>query len=284
MRYDVDPVLLRTLIAVVDHGGATAAARQLSLTQSAVSQHLRKLEGHLACKLFERQGRRLMLTATGEVALGYARGILRMQDEMKARLDRPPVVGTVRLGTPDLYAAYLLPSVLGEFGRAFPEVQIELRCRLSHVLLDDLGRGEIDIALVTRQPSMAGGSRVRDEQLVWISGLGLDATARSPLPLAMLPAGNLYRTMALDALERSGRQWKVVCESASIGGLYAAVMSGLAVSVVARSTVTADVREVGRAEGLPNLPSVELILYRAPNATSDAVRCLEDYIRRKLRV
>lgn len=284
MRYDVDPVLLRTLTAVVDHGGATAAARQLSLTQSAVSQHLRKLEQQLSCKLFERQGRRLMLTATGEVALGYARGILRMQDEMKARLDQPPVVGTVRLGTPDLYASYLLPSVLGEFGRTFPEVQIELRCRLSHRLLEDLGRGEIDIALVTRQPFMAGGSRVRDEQLVWISGLGLDAAARSPLPLAMLPAGNLYRTMALDALERSGRQWKVVCESASIGGLYAAVMSGLAVSVVARSTVTSDVREVGRAEGLPSLPSVELILYRAPDATSDAVRCLEDYIRLKLRV
>ncbi|MGP1255855.1 MAG: LysR substrate-binding domain-containing protein [Kiloniellales bacterium] len=283
MRYDIDPSLLRTFAAVVDHGGVTAAARHLALTQSAASQHLRKLEAQLGSGLFERQGRRLLLTPTGEVALGYARGILRMQDELKARLDRPPVVGTVRLGTPDLYAAHLLPKVLGDFGRAFPEVQIELHCRLSQVLLEDIGRGEIDVALVTRQPYMAGGSRVRDEQLVWISGLGHDTTKRSPLPLAMLPAGNLYRTMALDALERAGRSWKIVCESASLGGLYAAVMSGLAVSVVARSTVTSDVVEVGPSQGLPRLPGVELILYRAPAATSDAVRCLGDYIRRKLR-
>jgi DNA-binding transcriptional LysR family regulator len=224
------------------------------------------------------------LTPEGEIALGYARGILRLQDEFKARLNRSPIVGSVRLGTPDLYAAYLLPSVLAEFGRVFPEVQIELHCRLSQFLLEDLGRGEIDIALVTRQPHVAGGTWVRNEPLVWIAGLGGDTLRRSPLPLAMLPPANLYRTVALNALERSGRDWKIVCESASIGGLYAAVMSGLAISVVAKSTVTSDVREVGRSEGLPDLPNIELILYRAPDAMSEAVRCLEGYIQRKLRL
>ena len=61
-------------------------------------------------------------------------------------------------------------------------------------------------------------------------------------------------------------------------------MAGLAVSVVARCTVTPSVREVGRADGLPELPGVELILYRAPGATSEAVRCLEAYIQRRLRL
>jgi DNA-binding transcriptional LysR family regulator len=284
MRYDIDPSLLRTLVAVADNGTVTAAARGLGLTQPAVSQQLRKLEAQIGSPLFQRFGRRLALTAEGELALGYARGILRLQDDFKARFERPTVAGSVRLGTPDLYAAYLLPSVLADFGRTFPEVQIELHCRLSQVLLQDLARGEIDVALVTRQPQMAGGARVRDEPLVWIAGHGQEPYRRSPLPLAMLPTNNLYRTLALAGLERTGRDWKIVCESASIGGLYAAVMSGLAVSVVARCTVSAAVREVGRAEGLPDLPGVELILYRAPEATSEAVRCLEGYIQRKLRL
>jgi len=66
---------------------------------------------------------------------------------MLQRLASPDVEGTVVLGTPDLYAAFVLPAILNRFRKAFPRVQVELRCELSTPLVGLVRRGEIDLAL-----------------------------------------------------------------------------------------------------------------------------------------
>src|SRR5258706_3630241 len=66
---------LETLLAVARTGSVGAAARQRHITSSAVSQQIRRLEGHFGIKLFERAGRGVRLTATGEAALPVVRGL-----------------------------------------------------------------------------------------------------------------------------------------------------------------------------------------------------------------
>src|SRR5258708_26027847 len=80
-------------------------------------------------------GRRHLLTDEGDLLLSYAKSILRLHDEMLQRLASPDVEGTVVLGTPDLYAAFVLPAILNRFRKAFPRVQVELRCELSTPLV-----------------------------------------------------------------------------------------------------------------------------------------------------
>lgn len=78
-----DPLLLRSFVAVVDCANFTRAAQRLHLTQSTVSQQIRRLEDSLGCKLLDREQRRVMATPEGERLLVYARRILALHEEAR---------------------------------------------------------------------------------------------------------------------------------------------------------------------------------------------------------
>lgn len=274
MKRPLDLRLLQAFIILVETGSVSETSRRLGLTQPAVSLQMRRLEGATETQLFTPVGRRLVLTADGELLLGYARTIMSLQEEVKLRLGAPRIKGRVALGTPDLYAAYLLPAILSDFCSAYPDVEIDLRCMLSSQLMALVERGELDLALVTGMRAFRTGELVAQEQLVWVGGEARSPHLENPLPLAVLPPGNLFRDFALAALERIGRTWKLACVSASIGGLQAAVLAGVAVGVVGRSSVLPGMRQLGRAESFPALPKVDLVLYRAggrDNPAADAM-------------
>src|SRR5829696_7199865 len=106
----LDSGLLRTLVAIVDAGSFAAAARAVNRTPSAISMQMKKLEGQIGRPLFARQGRSVALTPEGEALLTYARRILKLAEEAVMRFHSVSRTGTVRLGTPDDYAAAFLPS------------------------------------------------------------------------------------------------------------------------------------------------------------------------------
>src|SRR5258705_3005546 len=198
----LDIRMLRSFVSVVQTGSITVTARQLGRTQPAITLQLQRLEELTNTTLFCNIGRRQLLTDEGDLLLSYAKSILRLHDEMLQRLASPDVEGTVVLGTPDLYAAFVLPAILNRFRKAFPRVQVELRCELSTPLVGLVRRGEIDLALVTKMDGFSGGKVVGQEQLIWMVGADSDAHWVDPVPLAVLPAGNIYREHAIDKLER----------------------------------------------------------------------------------
>ena len=281
MAPDLDLTLLRTFVAIVDTGGLTSAGRRVGRSQPAITHQIRRLEEGLGRPVFGCDRRRLSLTRDGEALLEYARAMLRLNDEVRARFSAPDVAGHVTLGTPDLYAAYLLPEVLADFSRSFPNVEIQLRCTRSIHLHAALEREELDIALMTNQPEFKGGEIIRREPIVWVAGAQGEPELANPLPLAMLPQGSVYRHIALEALSAAGRQWSIRSICDSIAGLQAAVFAGLAVAVFPRCAVVAGVRCIGKAEGLPVLPSIELVLHRK-RSVSAAAEQLARYIAREL--
>lgn len=134
------------------------------------------------------------------------------------------------------------------------------------------------MALVTRMNDFSGGQIVRQEQLVWLTGDQSDAHMETPVPLALLPPGNIYRDHAIDALESTQRSWRIACVSESVNGLQAAVFSGMAVTVLGRSAKVAGMREIGTGTGFPALPKVDLLLYKAPGTKSAAANALHEYL------
>ncbi len=269
---ELESRLLRSFLAIVESGSLTAAARRIGRTQSAVSQQLRKLEEILGRPLFRRERQRLRLTAEGRALVGYARRILALQEEACAHLIGTGLRGRLRFGTPDLYAAYLLPRVLARFAAAYPAVEIELHCARSAELLAARECGELDLVLVTAQPELAGGSFVRREPLVWVAAPEARFDSKKPLPLALLPPGAVYASQALASLEAQGRTYRIACTSDSIAGLRAAVLAGLAVSVLPACAVTADLRSLGAEEGLPAPDPVTLRLYHGRSDLAQAER------------
>jgi DNA-binding transcriptional LysR family regulator len=278
MKPPLDLRLLQAFILLVETGSVSETSRRVGRTQPAVSLQMRRLEEATGVDLFTTVGRKLVLTADGELLLGYARTIMSLQEEVKVRLSAPKLSGKVIFGTPDLYAAYLLPAILSEFCSAFPNVEIEVRCSLSSRLMASLERDEIDLALVTGMRAFKEGELVAQEPLVWATGEARSPHEENPVPLAVLPPGNVFRDLALAGLERIGRKWKIVCVSESIGGLQAAILGGIAVGVVGKSSVLPGMRQLGRSDSFPALPKVDLILYRAGGRNNPAADAMADLI------
>ncbi len=278
MLPDLDISLMRTFVAVCEERNVTAAARKLNRTQPAVTQQLRRLETALGKTLFDRSNRRLKVSRDGETLLPYARALLQMNDEARDRLVHPKVEGRVVLGIPDLYAANLLPEILARFGQTYPEVGIELHCSGSPRLHDAVGKGEVDLALVSKVPGYPDGLLVRREPLVWVGNPKRPRWQDPVLPLAMHQHGSYYRELGLKSLDEAGRRWRVVCVSDSVRGLETAVSAGLAISLLARSGVPGDLKILGAAEGLPALPSIDLVLRRKPGPETSAATRLSEYM------
>lgn len=282
MTLELDLSLLRTFVAIVETGGLTSAGRLVGRTQPAISHQVNRLEAAVGRALFGDDKRHLTLTRDGELLLEYARGLLRLNDEIVARFASPVIEGRVRLGTPDLYAAYLLPGILGSFSRAYPGIEIELRCQRSVFLVAALGNGDLDLAVLTRQADMASEQVVRREPLVWVASVTSRPELEPVLPLALLPPGSVYRQSALEALASIDRRWSITSISDSIAGLQAAVYTGLAVTVLPRCAMSPAMRCLGAADGMPSLPTIDLVIVRRTKAPSPAAELLAEYVSQRL--
>ena len=272
----IDSELLRTFVAIADQGGYTRAAEQVNRTQSAVSMQMKRLEEDVVQRsLFQRNGRQMLLTAEGELLLGYARRILCLQGEALNSLRAPHMVGLVRIGTPDDYVTRFLPGVLARFAQAFPLVQVEMHCEPSFQLLQ---RQDLDLTIVTREPGKEIGQLLRQEEVVWAQAENAMLHERSTLPLAMFNADCFCRNWACNALDTLNRDYRVAYSSPSLSAILAVVGAGLAITAQLRSLIPADMRIIGKEEGLPDMPMASIVLLRNPRSQSPVTECLAEHI------
>lgn len=144
---------LRSLVALSETGfNVTQAAEQLHLVQSAVSQHLSRLEEELGVVLFHRQGKRLTgITAAGERVLHYARKTLADTENILSvgRDFTAETKGTLRLGTTHAQACYVLPSVLRVFRKAYPDVVVQIHQGNPKQLVEMAMNDDVDLSICT---------------------------------------------------------------------------------------------------------------------------------------
>lgn len=287
--FDLD--LLRTFVEIADNGNFTRAAERVGRSQPTVSLQMKKLEQGLGRRVFEREsggtGGQRHLTTEGEILLNYARQVLHLCDEARARIMEPEVEGLVRLGTPEDFATSHLPEILARFARAHPRVALSVNCDFTVNLLSGFSRGEYDLVLFKREPqgrlgAPAGtddGVGVWREVLVWAASPRLVLDGTGPLPLVLAPAPDVYRRRAIAALDASGRKWQVVFTSPSLAGLQAAVRAGLGLSVLPRGMVPAGAMVLApREHRLPELPDTEIVLYKTRGTISRPAALLAEHI------
>jgi len=282
VRRPLEISLLRTFVMLVEEQSVTRVARRLSRTQPAISLQVKRLEEAAGQPIFDRHLRHLKLTRHGEMLLPYARLMLKLHDDARARLSAEEIAGRVTLGCPDLYAAFLLPQTLARFRASYPGVEVTVRCALSAQLAEEISHGRIDLALATRMPnihpSVESVTLLRTEPLVWLGAATGSAFKDRTLPLAMLPEGNLYRDYALDALNQAGRAWRIACISESIAGMEAMALADAAVIVLAASVKVAGLRRLDAQDGMPPLPDVDLMLWQRNPGAVPAADHLAAYI------
>ena len=233
---DIDQ--LRTFIAIAETGSFTKAAEVVHKTQSAVSMQMKRLEERLDKPIFARDGRASKLTEDGERLLDYARRIVKLNLEALAAFSGPELTGSVRLGVPDDYADRYLPEIMARFSRAYPGVELTVICEPSVDLLERIDANELDLCDHHRlRHASAPSETFRRERLLWVtSGRHCDAH-EEPLPLALGRQSCGWRRIALECLETIDRPHRVLYTSSNAGAVAAAVLAGLAVSVLPESAL-----------------------------------------------
>jgi DNA-binding transcriptional LysR family regulator len=256
---------LRAFVAVVDAGSLSAAAPLLHRSQSAVSMQIKKLENALGKPVLLRGPRHMEITAAGTELLSYARRMLELQAQTHAALFGTQLEGRIRLGVPDDYATTYLAPVLRSFASRHHGVEIELTCEQSTSLIPKMSRGELDLALVSRDKPQRG-RLLFQEPLVWVGAPQFEVWRKTPLPIAVYESGSMARTETIAALAAKRRAYRVVYHSASLAGQVAAVESGLAVAVLTRCSVPASLQplqNLPKEFELPALGTMNVALLRS---------------------
>lgn len=265
----LDHELLRTFVAVVDTGSFTRAAAQVFRTQSAVSMQMKRLEEQLQKTLFIKDKRELQLTDDGEKLVLYARQILRLHDEALGVLSDSSGNRPLLLGCPEDYVTGVLPSLLTQIHQRQPQLQVQVRTGTSAQLRQMLDEGLLDVSILTRRPEKEEGYLLLQDKGVWVAPNAEFIQQQSVLPLALVLPDCKFHTTAVDGLTKQGKPFKVICIAAHGGLLIEMVHRGEAISMLPACAVPDDLYRVPPAAGLPEAPTVEIVLQNAAQPHPD---------------
>jgi DNA-binding transcriptional LysR family regulator len=157
MKPTLDSRQLHAFAALARRGSFTLAAKDLFLTQSAVSHAIKALEDDLGCRLLDRVGRRVLLTQAGEQFLRHTEKILREMEAARTGLETLNKWGhgRLRVGASTTACQHILPTVLREFRQSYPKCVIRIEPGDHGQQLDLLRGGHIDLAIVLEPPAQS---------------------------------------------------------------------------------------------------------------------------------
>src|SRR3979409_356176 len=262
--------LLRSFVAVADCGGFHRAAERLNLTQSTISQQIKRLELETKRPLFRRTTRSVALTDDGEMLHGDARRLLQLEEAARHRLAGPRLSGTVRVGVVEEVAGGSLPSALGRFAPLHPGVKLEVQIGVSAELIEQFDAGRLDLVFAKRPLGTSKGRLIWREPLVWAAADTFDLIPGAALPLALYRERSVSREAALAALQDGELTWEIIYTSPSLTGVRAAALAGLAITPLPAIALIAGLRILGVEEGLPPLPDLEFAIDQKTRRGTDA--------------
>ncbi|MEV0349421.1 LysR family transcriptional regulator [Nonomuraea sp. NPDC050680] len=278
---------LRHFVAVTTHGSFTAAARAELIVQSALSASIRKLERELGAELFERTGRRPVLTPAGHAFLPAARRLLA---DAAAASDAVAAVtgltaGRVAIGAIQTLASVDLPAELAAFHRAWPAIQIAVREASVAGLLDALLTRELDLAYLTLDGAeLPNGLAVFgswQEELVLMTGPEHRLARVERVLLSELTeeafvdfkAGTGLETAVHRLTAGCGLHRQITCEVTQAGVLVDLVRAGIGVAIVSRQIAErANLPRVKMRQ--PDPVRTVVLVGRAPRPTNPAASAL----------
>jgi len=256
---------LQSFCAIADCGSFTEAARRVNKTQSAVSMQIKRLEERLGQPLLSRDGRSVSLTQHGERLYARARKMLKINAEIMDDFADQEMAGVIRFGVPDDYAVRLLPVILSTFQKSHSRIMIDVCCASSEELLAGMRQGRFDIICFTQGTNHEYGELFRTERMYWVAAQGGQALHQDPLPIA---GGQTccWKTNAVEALDRIGREYRVAYTSSNALAIGSAVLTDLAVGFLPESALQPGMMAISETETLPRLRDAEIALMRASHA------------------
>ncbi|AGT09915.1 hydrogen peroxide-inducible genes activator [Paracoccus aminophilus] len=248
---------LRYFEALARHGHFGRAADDCAITQPALSMQIKELEESLGNPLFERAPRAIRLTRFGTLFAERARKILREVEELEdlARMAGDRLSGALRLGVIPTVAPYLLPRIIAKLGVSHPEIDLHLRETTTPKLLQELGEGKLDaaiIALPVSEPTLTETPLFRENFVL----VRPEADRGRPVPtpdnlrkmrLLLLEEGHCFRDQALSFCDMSDHHPREMLDGSSLATLVQMVGAGIGVTLIPEMAVPVETRSAAVA-------------------------------------
>ncbi|CAM6306954.1 LysR family transcriptional regulator [Enterobacter cloacae] len=270
MNLDLD--LLRTFVAVADLNTFAAAAAAVCRTQSAVSQQMQRLEQLVGKELFARHGRNKLLTEHGIQLLGYARKILRFNDEACMSLMFSNLQGVLTLGASDESADTILPFLLNRISSVYPKLALDVSVKRNAFMIEMLKENEVDLVVTTHRPGQFNCLTLRTSPTHWYCAAEYVLQQGEPVPLVLLDDPSPFRDMVLAALNEANIPWRLAYVASTLPAVRAAVKAGLGVTARPVEMMSPDLRVLGKSDGLPSLPDTEYLLCHNTSSNNELAK------------
>ncbi|MBV7406237.1 transcriptional regulator LrhA [Enterobacter sp. ENT03] len=267
LNLDLD--LLRTFVAVADLNTFAAAAAAVCRTQSAVSQQMQRLEQLVGKELFARHGRNKLLTEHGIQLLGYARKILRFNDEACTSLMFSNIQGVLTIGASDESADTILPFLLNRISAVYPKIALDVRVKRTPFILDMLENNEVDLAVSTYRPTQFESLTLRRSPTHWYCAAEYVLQKGDPLPLVLLDEPSALRDTVIHTLNAADIPWRMAYVASTLAAVKAAVKAGLGITARPVEMMGPDLRVLGQFDGLPVLADTEYVLCHNAQAKNE---------------
>ncbi|MBO8127053.1 MAG: LysR family transcriptional regulator [Firmicutes bacterium] len=288
---------LRTFLTVVEEKSFSSAARRLGLTQPAVTKHIQALEKHFEALLFKRKGWRSELTEAGQVLLVYARRIVSTFDEAERQLKKigEKVSGALKVGASTIPGEYVLPLLVGEFTRKYPEVRLQVEIADSGRVIRMVASEDLDVGVVGAKSEEAGLEfyPFAQDRLVLVVGHGhpwakkeaVDPAELTKIPLIWREKDSGTRKTAEAILAQHGvnpEDLTVAMELGSTEAVVNATISGSGATIISKNAAQRHLILKSLVE--VEIRGVELtrplyLVYRKERALSPVVDAFVSYVK-----
>lgn len=269
---------LQYFVKVAGKEHVTQAAEELHVAQSAVSRQIHQLERELGVELFMQKGRNLQLTAVGQLFCSRVETILKDLDRAVAEVHEflDPEQGEIRLGFPHSLGIHLLPAIIAEFKRRFPNVKFRLKQGMYTTLIRDVVTAEVDLAFISPLPEQheqVDGKVLLTEELYAILPPGHRLAERKEIALQELKddkfilfsKGYSLRPIVLHACLEAGFTPKIAFEGEETDTIRGLVAAGMGVSLLPEMALyqTGAIAPVTVKIGSPKVTRTIGMIYRS---------------------
>jgi len=265
---DFDIEQLRSFVVAIETGSLTAAAPLRCLSQSAISEQIRKLEQRANQTLLIRSKSGVLPTLAGEKLLAHARRILTLSEAAWQDLQGITVQGEMHLGITDYCKPDGLANILVHLSLKYPQLRLRTTVGRSADIENSWKNQDIDLAIVMRLCSEQSSSLSPHETLLGREAMlwaGNRISVEKPLPLVLLPEECSIHQLTIKTLKKARIPYFIQHIASSVKGIQSALEAGLGVSCLNYSSLPYSWRNTEHFPTLPQLPKAEFVLLNGKN-------------------
>jgi DNA-binding transcriptional LysR family regulator len=247
---------LHIFFTVAEKGSFSAAAAALHMTQPAVTMQVQSLEEYFGTKLFHRSTKKIELSEAGRTLIPYALKTINLMKDTEVAMSKftHMLQGRLQLGASLTFGEYILPRLLGPFGKEYPNISIQMKVMNTAQILEDIFNHQLNFGLVeapVHHPEVQTEAVLNDElKLIVPAGHPLaDVDTVEPEEMmkysfVLREQGSGTRQVMEEELQSKGLDpsvMKIVMELGSTGAVKSAVEAGLGITILSQSSVKHEV-------------------------------------------